>query len=117
MVSAAVYMALMGPKGFEELDETILYNTAYAAKKLSGVPGVKPVFSGNSFGEIAFDFNDTGKSIADINKALLEKGIFGGLDLTADFPQLGQSALYCFTEATGKEEIDALAAALAEVLQ
>ena len=41
----------------------------------------------------------------------------GGLDLSGDFPELGQSALYCITETTGKAEIDALADALAELLQ
>ena len=117
MVSAAVYMALMGPKGFEEIDETILYHGAYALKKLSAIPGVKPAFSGNSFGEIAIDFNDTNKSVADINQALKDKGIFGGLDLSSDFPQLGQCALYCFTETTGKAEIDALTDALAGILK
>ncbi len=117
MVSAAVYMALMGPKGFEELDETILLNTAYAAAKLAEIPGVKPAFSGNAFGEVTVDFSGTGRSVKDINKALLSKGIFGGLDLSGDFPELGQSALYCITETTGKAEIDALADALAELLQ
>ena len=117
MVSAAVYMALMGPKGFEEIDETILYNCAYANKKIGAIPGVKPAFSGSPFGEITFDFNDTGKTVAEINKGLLDKGIFGGLDLSCDFPELGQCALYCFTETTGKAEVDALADALAELLQ
>ena len=117
MVSAAVYMALMGPKGFREIDRTILYHSAYGAKKLSAVPGIKLTFSGAAFQEIAVDFNESGKSVAEINKALLDKGIFGGLDLSSDFPELGQSALYCFTEVTGKEEIDTLADALAEILR
>ena len=117
MVSAAVYMALMGPEGFREVDETILYNTAYAAKKLSGLEGVKPAFSKPSFQEITVDFNETGKTVSQINKALLERGIFGGLDLSDDFPSLGQSALYAFTEVTGKEEIDELVSALAEILK
>ncbi len=117
MVSAAVYMALMGPKGFEEIDETILYNGAYALQKLSEIKGVKPVFSGKSFGEFAIDFNETGKSVAEINKYLLTKGIFGGLDLSKDFSELGASALFCFTETTGKCEIDALVEALKELLQ
>jgi glycine dehydrogenase subunit 1 len=116
MVSAAVYMALMGPKGFQEIGNTILAHTAYARKKLTAIKGVKAVFGGAAYQEIALNFDGTGMTVAQINKALLRKGIFGGFDLSGDFPKLGQSALYCFTEVTGKAEIDRLADALAAVL-
>jgi glycine dehydrogenase subunit 1 len=117
MVSAAVYMALMGPKGFEETGKAILAHTAYARKRLSGIKGVSLPFSGAAYQEIVVDIGGAGKTVAQVNKALLGRGIFGGFDLSADFPQLGQSALYCFTEVTGKQEIDLLAAALADVLE
>jgi glycine dehydrogenase subunit 1 len=54
--------------------------------------------------------------VARINAALLRKGIFGGKDLSQDFPALGQSALYCVTELHSKADIDRLAAALKEIL-
>ena len=38
------------------------------------------------------------RRVAEINTALRERGIFGGHDLCAEFPELGQSALYCVTE-------------------
>ena len=50
------------------------------------------------FKEFVVDFNDTGKTVRQINSTLLQKGIFGGKDLSQDFPELGQSALYCITE-------------------
>lgn len=62
------------------------------------------------------DFNKTGKTVAEINKALLEKGIFGGKDLSKDFPALGQSALYCVTEVHTAEDIQTLVDALKEIL-
>ena len=46
---------------------------------------------------------------AEVNEALLARGIFGGRDLSADYPQLGQSALYCVTEVHTKADIDRLA--------
>jgi glycine dehydrogenase subunit 1 len=116
MVSAAVFMALMGPKGFEEAGETIMYNSRYAAKKLAAVPGVELCFGASCFQELAVGFDRAGKTVAGVNKALLEKGIFGGSDISKDFQELGQAALYSFTEVTGKEEIDALATALTEIL-
>jgi len=52
-----------------------------------------------------------------VNRALLEHGIFGGKDLSADLPWLGQSALYCVTEVHTADDVDRLATALAEVLR
>ena len=62
------------------------------------------------------DFNGTGKTVADINAALLERRIFGGKDLSRWFPALGQSALYCVTEVHTKDDLDALVGALKEIL-
>ncbi len=116
MISAAVYMALMGPKGFEDVGRTIFYNSNYAAKKIAEIEHVQLPFSGSIFQEFVVNFDQTGKTVAEINKKLLNKKIFGGLDLSAEFPQLGQSALYCVTETTSKEDIDQLIAALRDIL-
>ncbi len=116
MVSAAVYMSLMGPKGFQDVGETIFYNHSYAKKKLAAIKGVKLPLSGATFQEFVVNFDASGKTVAEINDKLLAKGIFGGLDLSKDFPWLGQSALYCVTEVVGQQEIDALASALSEIL-
>jgi glycine dehydrogenase subunit 1 len=70
---------------------------------------------GGFFKELVVDFAATGKSVAQINAALLERGIFGGGDLSASHPELGQSALYCVTEVHAQEDVDRLVAALAEV--
>ena len=49
-----------------------------------------------------------------MNAALLEKKIIGGLPLEKWYPELGASAsLWCATELTTKEQMDAVAAALA----
>jgi len=45
----------------------------------------------------------------------LKHEIFGGKDLSDEFPELGESALYCVTEVHTLEEIDALVDALKEV--
>ena len=57
-----------------------------------------------------------GRTVRDVNAALRARGIFGGHDLSADFPALGQSALFCITELHQQDDIDRLAAALTEVL-
>ena len=41
--------------------------------------------------------------------------MFGGKDLSAEFPELGQSALLCVTEYHDQADIDTLVAAVKEV--
>ena len=116
-ITAGVYLATMGPQGMEEVGTIIMSNAQYAAKKLGQIPGVKVnPFGSVFFKEFVVDFTETGKSVAEINKALLAEGIFGGKDLSGTFPALGQSALYCVTEIHTKEDIDTLAAALEKVI-
>lgn len=116
-VTAAVYLALMGPEGMRELGENILYKSNYAQKKLAGLKGVTMPYAGShSFMEFVLNFDGTGKTVAEINKALLAKHIFGGYDLSREMPQLGQSMLVCVTEKTALGDIDKLADALAEIL-
>jgi glycine dehydrogenase subunit 1 len=116
-IGAGVYLALLGPEGMKELGEGIVQRAAYARKALSGVKGVQaPLFTGASFKEFVVNFDGTGKTVAQVNKKLLEYKIFGGKDLSQDFPALGQSALYCVTEIHTKADIDNLAAALGEIL-
>jgi glycine dehydrogenase subunit 1 len=117
-ITAGVYMALMGPQGFVEIGEGIMQRSHYAAMKLGATDGVKaPLFSSPFFKEFVVNFDETGKSVAEINTALLERGIFGGHDLTNTFPALGNSALYCITEVHTQADIDRLANALEEVLR
>jgi glycine dehydrogenase subunit 1 len=109
-------MALMGPKGFQEMGEVILQKSHYAMGSLSKCKGVKVLFRSNAFKEFVVNFDGTGKKVKEINKALLKYGIFGGKDISKDFPELGNSALYCVTEVHRREDIDKLAQALKEVI-
>lgn len=115
-IHSAVYMTSMGPRGFEEVGDTIMKRCQYAANELTKLPGVRILFKGPFFKEFVVDFNDTDKTVAEINRALLAHKIIGGLDLSKDFPELGQSALWCVTETNTQAEIDALVAALRTVL-
>ena len=54
----------------------------------------------------------TGERSPRSTAALRARGIFGGKDLSRDFPELGQSALYCVTEVHTQADVDRLADAL-----
>ena len=116
-LTAGVYLALMGPKGIVEVGEGIMARARYAMDRLAAIPGVRlPFTAQHHFKEFVVDFRATGRSVTEINLALLERWIFGGKDLSGEFPELGQAALYCVTEMHTAADIDRLAATLAEVL-
>jgi glycine dehydrogenase subunit 1 len=115
-IANAVYMALLGPSGFREIGDLIIAQATYAARRLSRIKGVRTPLAQGIFKEFVVNFDRTGKSVKQINKGLLRRGIFGGKDLSHEFPELGQSALYCVTEVHSQADIDRLVAALAEVV-
>jgi glycine dehydrogenase subunit 1 len=116
-ITAAVYLSLLGPDGLREVGEGIIQRSHYAMRKLSGIRGVKaPAMSAAHFKEFIVNFDGTGKSVTEINRALLDRGIFGGHDLSQEFPELGQSALYCVTEVHTQHDIDRLADTIKEIV-
>ena len=117
-ITAGVYLALMGPQGMVEIGEGIMARSRYAMLELGKIAGVKaPVVQSPHVKEVVGNFDGTGKTVAEINKALLARGIFGGKDLTREFPQLGNSALYCVTEVHTQDDINRLVDMLKEVLR
>lgn len=117
-ITAGVYLALMGPQGMAEIGETIMARCRYAQLRLAEIPGLRvPLFQAAHFKEFVVNLDAAGRSVAQVNRALLERGILGGKDLSREFPEFGQSALYCVTEAHTQGDIDRLAQALQEVLR
>jgi glycine dehydrogenase subunit 1 len=116
-VASAVYMALLGPEGFRDLGEAIMCNSKYAISLLSRIRGVKvPIFESAHFKEFTVNFDDTGLSVKQIHAKLLQHGIHGGKDISKEFPELGETAVYCTTEMHSKDEIKSLATTLDEIL-
>jgi len=117
-ITAGVYLALMGPQGMVEIGEGIMSRSRYAMMQVDKIKGVKaPLFQSPHFKEFVVNFDAAEETVAEINKALLARGIFGGKDLTTEFPELGNSALYCVTEVHTKADIDRLVNALKEVVE
>jgi glycine dehydrogenase subunit 1 len=116
-VASAVYMALLGPQGLRELGETIMYKANYAMRLLSEIEGIKtPIFKSAHFKEFTVNFDESGLSVKEVHKKLLQRQIHGGKDLSKEFPELGETALYCVTEIHSKGEIERLAEVLKEIL-
>lgn len=108
-ITAGVYLSLLGPNGMYELGKSIMQKSQYAMAQLGKIQNVVASrFESTNFKEFVVDFSHTGKTVKEINQYLLDNGIFGGKDLSEDFPELGESSLYCVTEIHTKEDIDKL---------
>jgi glycine dehydrogenase subunit 1 len=115
-IVAGVYLALLGPQGIRELGEGIMRRTRYAIDQIAAIPGLAvPAAAEPHFKEFVVSFAGTGRTVTEVNRELLARGIHGGHDLTRDWPAIGPSALYCVTEVHRQADIDRLVAALAEV--
>jgi glycine dehydrogenase subunit 1 len=106
-IVAAVYMALIGPQGMREIGEAIIQKSHYAARCMTRIKGVRVPFS-SFFKEFVVNFDRTHKKVQRVNKSLLKEEIFGGKDISKEFPELGQSALYCVTEIHSARDIKRL---------
>jgi glycine dehydrogenase subunit 1 len=115
-IASAVYLSLMGPAGMKEIGELIVKNSRYARNLISSLSGARIQFSQPHFKEFLVNFSGTGKTVAEINAALLEKKIFGGKDVSAEYSELENCALFCVTEIHTKEDIDRLFQALKEIV-
>ena len=99
---ATVFMSLYGKQGLRELATQNLAKAHYLAEKL-------PLqFDGPFFNE--FVARSDGKSPEQINAALLEQKIIGGLPLGRFYPELSNCMLLCATEMNRRPEMDAVAA-------
>jgi len=117
-VSSAVYLALLGPEGLRELGKTITCKANYAMRLLSRINGIKtPVFKSAHFKEFTINFDNTRLNVSEAHRKLLNKGIHGGKNLSKEFPELGETALYCVTEMHSKKEIDRLAETLKAIIE
>ena len=83
---------------------------------LSEVPGVRIVWPDTTFKEFVVNFDDTGRTVAEINDALRGRGIFGGKDISGEDVGLDRSALYCVTEVHTAADIRRLVDTMKEIL-
>ena len=100
--------------GLERVAAASAARTADLVRALTRVGGVRAAFTGPRFHEAVLSLD---RPAAVVLGALAERGIAGGLDLSANYPELGHSLLVCATETKTDADIDAYARALSAVMQ
>ncbi|MDP2948991.1 MAG: glycine dehydrogenase, partial [Chloroflexota bacterium] len=100
------YLAAVGKQGLRRVAELCYHKAHYAAKAIAQLPGYSLAFDGPFFKEFVVRCP---RPPSEVNRALLERGIIGGLDVS---DRVDSGLLLCVTEMNTREEIDRLVAAL-----
>jgi len=123
-VTAAIYLALLGPSGIVQIGEMILQLRHYAEQQLNALEGVKaPLFEAPHFKEFVLQIKKTKRTssadlpIRTVLKSVQEKGILAGIPLDQSFPDFGQAALVCVTEVHTQATIDSLSETLQQTME
>ncbi len=110
-LAATVHLAWLGPAGLAELGRQCASKAAYAFDALTAIPGVEPAFPGRAFFK-EFTIR-LPRPAAEVRDALIHRGFLAGVPA----PWAGETSLIvAVTERRTRGEIDALAAAMGEVL-
>ncbi|CAA9280070.1 MAG: Glycine dehydrogenase [decarboxylating] (glycine cleavage system P1 protein) [uncultured Chloroflexia bacterium] len=111
-LAATVYMSLLGKQGLRKVAHVCYQRANYAASELAKLPGFEVATPEPFFKEFVLR---TPRPAAEINSALVQRGIIGGYDLETTYPHLGPAMLVCVTEMNTRADIDMFVAALREL--
>ena len=104
-LTAAVYLAAMGPDGIREVASQCTAKAHYLLRKLTELKDVRPVYNGLFFHEFVTSLPRRDEVLS----ALEREGILGGLPVEG-------GVLWCVTEKVPKSELDRAVAIVKEVL-
>jgi glycine dehydrogenase subunit 1 len=81
--------------------------------QLTALPAIEACFTGALFHELAVRLP---KPVAKLRNALMQQGFLAGVDLSQDYPELGNALLLCASEKRDAAQIHALVQAMAQYL-
>jgi glycine dehydrogenase subunit 1 len=112
-LAATVFLSYMGREGMKELALQNYHKAHYLRSRLAALPGVEIPFSAPMFNEFVVKLP---KPVADVQAALLDKGILFGLDLGPYYDDLKDCVLLAVTETKTRADLDMLVAELEGLL-
>jgi glycine dehydrogenase subunit 1 len=113
VTASTIYMSLLGPHGLRQVAETCFLNAQSLKKKLAAIEGVEVVFEGPLFHELVVRLS---KPVNEVLMLLATFKLQAGFNLQPFYPELGECLLICVTETKTEEDIESLAAHLAQAL-
>jgi glycine dehydrogenase subunit 1 len=114
ITAATIYLSLIGPQGLARVANECHARANELVQALTKVKGVKLAFDKVRFHEAVLLLD---RPVEPVLADLARRGIVGGVDISADYPELGNALLVCATETRTPADIKVYADALAETLK
>lgn len=111
-LATTIYLAALGKQGFYELGAQCMQRAHYARERIRTIKGFSPLFDRPYYDEFAVT---SPVPVELLNAELRDRGIIGPYDLSKDYPELGDAALFAVTETRTKDDIDTVVEALQEI--
>jgi len=112
VTGATIYMALLGEQGLKQVASACMQNMSYLKQKLAEA-GIKVLFESPNFHEVVIQ---TEKDVESIIEELSKQDIIAGVNLSENYPELGNVMSICVTETKTNKDIDSYVTALKAVL-
>ena len=114
VAAATIYLSLLGPQGLQRVASSCAERSAELVDALTRIPGVRLAFDRPRFHEAVLLLD---RPVAGVLEALAARGIVGGVDISGQYPSLGNALLVCATETRSREDVALYARALSEIMQ
>lgn len=112
-LAATIHLALLGPRGLYDLGSTCVARAHHLQRRLVGLPGVEPAFTGPFFNEFAIRLPIEAAVFAE---ALRTRGVDPGVPLGRFDESLSHALLVAVTDVNTPSDLDAYTEAAADLL-
>jgi glycine dehydrogenase subunit 1 len=113
MLAATIQLSLLGKQGLRRAAHLCRQHTHEALERLTGIDGVRRVYSGPVFNEFVLELPRPAQEVAE---AMAERQVLAPVPLSLFDPAREREGLFAFTELTGAPAVERLETALREVL-
>lgn len=113
VTAATIYMAMLGATGLKNVAAQSHANLQALLRSLSEHREVRPAFAAPVFHEAVIRLP---QPVPRVLERMLARGILGGLDLSLEYPELGNAMLVCTTETKTQSDLEAYVSALADAI-
>jgi glycine dehydrogenase subunit 1 len=112
VTGATIYLSLLGAEGLRRVAAQCHANTRSLVSALTRLPGVSAAFDTFCHEAVV----RVPRPVRPLLESLSARGILGGYDLAAEYPELGHAVLVCATETRSAADVERYVQAMTELL-
>ncbi len=114
VTAATIYMSLVGPDGLTKVAQASHNNTENLVKKLEATGNTRRLFNRPVFHESVMQFE---LPTEELMKEMSERSILAGVEMSEDYPELGNVMLVCATETKTEADLQTYADLVCEMTE